>query len=214
MSPRPWATRMIPGNLGSFPLKAQGASEMLSHEFAIHSWELGWKGARQVSNPKIYSEPKIEMPSLPVDAPSGRRNTATQITHRESQCADEGNHIFHKLRVVTKVFLLDFLMMTVSRGFCSQKRGGRFVPTQVLSCHRCRLPPWAPGCDGAQLPFESSLYDEPQSDRARNLQSPQIHRISCSQHNPTALTEDTNTSKQHAAKQNRHVWRVRSSSSQ
>ena len=90
-SPRPRATRMIPGTLGSFPLEAQGASETLSHEFAIHSWELGRKGARQVSNPKLHSEPKIEMPYLPVDAPSGHRNTATRITHRESQCADEGN---------------------------------------------------------------------------------------------------------------------------
>lgn len=91
VSPRPQATGMIPGTLGSFPLKAQGASETLSHEFAIHSWELGRKGARQVSNPKLYSEPKIEMPYLPVDAPSGHRSTATQITHGESQCADEGN---------------------------------------------------------------------------------------------------------------------------
>lgn len=108
-------------------------------------------------------------------------------------------HTFHKVRIVTKVFLLDFLMITVSRGFCSQKRGGRFMPTQVLSCRRCELPPWAPGCDGAQLPFESSLYNEPQRDRARNLQSPQIHKISCGQHDPTVLTEDTNTSKQRAS---------------
>lgn len=44
------ATRVILAVSGSFLLRAQSASETLSHEFANHSRELGRKEARQVSS--------------------------------------------------------------------------------------------------------------------------------------------------------------------